>query len=73
MGIDPWIWFRSLDIDAGDGPCVRKQQELYLSLGASGTNINISVTWRFKNVVGLDNTIFTKIGLQLLIIRTRVF
>ena len=39
VGIDPWVWFRSLDIDVGDGPYARKQEELYLFLGASITNI----------------------------------
>ena len=66
MGIDPWVWFRSLNIDADDGPCARKQEELHLLLGVSITNINISITRRIKNVAGFDNTIFIKTGLQLL-------
>ena len=70
MGIDPWVWFKSFDIDVNDGPYAWKQEGLYLFLDTSVTNTKVWLTSIIIKVTEVVNTTFIKVGLQLLNIQS---
>ena len=66
MGTDPWVRFRSMAGDGTDGPDAWDLEKIHLFIPANITIIKNRSDCTFIHIALFDNTIFIKVGLQLL-------